>query len=96
MRPPLWKPHHQAGPATTGHCRNYAVVVSGNFCAACGQETLLHVASAREFLHELIGHYIALEGKLWKTLGLLLLRPGMLTAEYIAGRRARYVQPLRR
>lgn len=56
---------------------------------------MLHVASAREFFHEFIGHYIALEGKLWKTLALLLFRPGMLTAEYIAGRRARYVQPLR-
>jgi hypothetical protein len=82
-------------PAATGHCHNCGAAVSGNFCAACGQETVLHVASAREFLHEFIGHYIALEGKLWKTLGLLLFRPGMLTAEYIAGRRARYVQPLR-
>ncbi|MDL2357134.1 MAG: DUF3667 domain-containing protein, partial [Pseudomonadota bacterium] len=67
----------------------------GHFCAACGQETALQVASAREFLHEFIGHYIALEGKLWKTLVLLLCRPGKLTAEYIAGRRVRYVQPLR-
>jgi hypothetical protein len=82
-------------PAATGHCHNCGAAVSGNFCANCGQETVLHVASAREFLHEFIGHYVALEGKLWKTLGLLLFRPGMLTAEYIAGRRVRYVQPLR-
>jgi hypothetical protein len=84
-----------ARPAATGHCHNCGAAVSGNFCASCGQETVLHVASAREFLHEFVGHYIALEGKLWKTLALLLFRPGMLTAEYIAGRRARYVQPLR-
>ena len=82
-------------PTDTGHCHNCGAAVSGNFCAACGQETALHVASAREFLHEFIGHYVALEGKLWKTLALLIFRPGMLTAEYIAGRRARYVQPLR-
>ena len=82
-------------PTGTGHCRNCGADVSGNFCAACGQETALHVASAREFLHEFVGHYVALEGKLWKTLALLLFRPGKLTAEYIAGRRARYVQPLR-
>jgi hypothetical protein len=78
-----------------GHCHNCDAAVSGNFCASCGQETVLHVASAREFLHEFIGHYVALEGKLWKTLALLLFRPGRLTAEYIGGRRARYVQPLR-
>jgi hypothetical protein len=82
-------------PAATGRCHNCGTAASGNFCAACGQETVLHVASAREFLHEFIGHYVALEGKLWKTLALLLFRPGMLTAEYIAGRRTRFVQPLR-
>lgn len=82
-------------PLARGHCHNCGAAVSGKFCPECGQETTLHVASAREFLHEFIGHYVALEGKLWKTLALLVFRPGMLTAEYIAGRRARYVQPLR-
>lgn len=51
--------------------------------------------SAREFLHEFIAHYVALEGKLWRTLALLLFRPGALSKEYIAGRRVRYVEPLR-
>ena len=81
--------------AAPSHCHNCGATTTGNFCADCGQETTLHVASAREFLHEFIGHYVALEGKLWKSLALLLFRPGKLTTEYIAGRRARYVQPLR-
>lgn len=55
----------------------------------------MHPPSTREFLHEFIGHYVALEGKLWKSLWLLLLKPGRLTLEYIHGRRVRYVQPLR-
>lgn len=76
-------------------CANCATAVSGNFCPACGQETTLHVPSAREFLHEFVGHYVALEGKLWKTLSRLLFKPGRLTLEYLEGRRARYVQPLR-
>jgi hypothetical protein len=53
------------------------------------------IRPVREFVHEFIGHYVALEGKLWKSLGLLLFRPGRLTLEYIKGRRVRYVQPLR-
>ncbi len=77
------------------HCRNCGAAATGNYCPACGQETVLHVPSAREFLHEFIGHYVALEGKLWGTIGLLLFRPGSLTAEYIAGRRVRHIQPLR-
>lgn len=76
-------------------CANCGAAASGNFCPACGQETTLHLPSASEFLHEFVGHYVALEGKLWKTLGLLLFRPGSRTREYIEGRRVRYVQPLR-
>ena len=77
------------------NCPNCGANVSGNFCHQCGQETVLHPPSTREFMHEFIGHYVALEGKLWKSLGLLLFRPGRLTVEYIKGRRVRYVQPLR-
>jgi hypothetical protein len=83
-------PHH-----TASDCPNCEAVVSGNFCHECGQETVLHPPSTREFVHEFIGHYVALEGKLWKSLLLLLFRPGQLTLEYINGRRVRYIQPLR-
>jgi hypothetical protein len=82
---------HQAA----SDCPNCGAHVSGNFCHECGQETVLHPPSTREFVHEFIGHYVALEGRLWKSLGLLLFRPGRLTLEYIKGRRVRYVQPLR-
>lgn len=82
--------HHAASD-----CPNCGASVSGNFCHQCGQETVLHPPSMGEFLHEFIGHYVALEGKLWQTLKLLVLRPGQLTLEYMAGRRVRYVQPLR-
>lgn len=65
------------------------------FCPHCGQETTLHPPSVGEFLHEFVGHYVALEGALWKTLALLILKPGRLTREYFAGRRRQYVLPLR-
>lgn len=81
--------------ASSGACPNCFAETAGNFCHQCSQETTLHPPSAREFLHEFIGHYVALEGKLWQSLWLLLVRPGRLTLEYIQGRRVRYVQPLR-
>lgn len=82
---------HHASPA----CKNCGADAQGNFCQQCGQATHLHVPSAREFLHEFIAHYVALEGKLWKTLALLIAKPGVLTCEYIQGRRVRYLEPLR-
>lgn len=77
------------------NCLNCGTALNGNFCEECGQAARLHVPSAREFLHEFVAHYVALEGKLWQSVKLLLFKPGQLTREYIEGRRVRYVEPLR-
>jgi hypothetical protein len=76
-------------------CLNCGTAVQANFCSHCGQDTAAHMPSAGEFLHEFVGHYVALEGKLLKTLTLLLFKPGRLTRDYLEGKRARYVLPLR-
>jgi hypothetical protein len=65
------------------------------FCGDCGQETRLRAPTLLEFLQQLGGAYVSTEGALWRTLWRLLLQPGQLTLEYLAGRRKRYVLPLR-
>jgi hypothetical protein len=91
----------QAPPdAGLAPCRNCGAVPVAQtpppaFCARCGQERTLHPPTLVEFLHEFVGHYVALDGPLWRTLALLLARPGRLTREYLDGRRRRYVLPLR-
>lgn len=82
-------------PQTSGNCHNCHAPVSTTFCGTCGQKAAVHIASAHEFLHHFIGHYVALEGKLWRTLGWLIVKPGALTVEFIAGRRGRFIDPLR-
>ncbi len=81
--------------ATDHTCRNCGATTSGNYCSNCGQETRLHAPSFGEFLHEFIGHYVALEGRMWGSIKRLVFNPGLLTNEYLAGRRKRYVEPLR-
>jgi len=65
------------------------------FCSRCGESIAVHAPSAGEFLHEFVGHYVALEGKLWQTLRLLMFRPGQLTVDHNRGRRVPYINPLR-
>lgn len=90
------EPVHAHAPAhADAPCPNCNAPAPGKFCAACGESTTVHSPSAFEFVHEFVGHYVALEGKLWTTLRLLMFKPGQLTAQYLQGRRVRYVNPLR-
>lgn len=81
--------------ATCRNCGHTHAEPDAKFCANCGQETKEHLPGFWEYLHELVTHYVALEGKLWRTLWYLFTRPGFLTVEYFAGRRQRYIRPLR-
>ena len=84
--------------ASTTHCRNcgFALwVPPRKYCAQCGQATRLAVPSVREFAHEFVDHYVALDGRLFNTLKSLLFRPGQLSREYFAGRRQQYIGPLK-
>ena len=64
-------------------------------CPVCGQETRIRPPTLGEFLQQFGGAYFATEGALWRSLKLLLLKPGELTRQYLAGRRKHYVLPLR-
>lgn len=65
------------------------------FCPQCGQETNLRPPRIGEFVQQFAGAYLSTEGALWRTLVLLLSRPGELTRRYLAGQRRHYVLPLR-
>ena len=65
------------------------------FCPACGQEARVRAPRMGEFLQQFGGAYLATEGALWRTLRLLLCKPGELTARYLAGQRKHFVLPLR-
>ena len=87
-----------SSPRGPAHCLNCGAPLGEprpRFCGACGQETHVRAPRLGEFLQQFGGAYFATEGALWRTLGLLLFKPGELTARYLAGRRKHYVLPLR-
>ena len=80
---------------TATQCRNCGTPTSGRFCPECGQTSNEHVFSAREFAHDFFQRHLSPKGMLWQTLYLLMIHPGRLTVEYIAGRRVRFIAPPR-
>ena len=48
-----------------------------------------------DFVHDATHEFLHLDGKILNTLKLLVLEPGQLTREFLAGRRARYISPMR-
>lgn len=66
----------------------------GRFCPGCGQESPREL-TVRAWLAEALDELLFVDGRLPRTLKALMSRPGLLSVEWQAGRRARYVRPLR-
>jgi hypothetical protein len=87
--------HKADGSPRHVSCLNCKAPLSGTFCSQCGQRNTDHVLSLRELFHELIEVLIHADSKLWKTLRLMLIKPGEVSLEFVRGRRQSYTPPLR-
>ena len=78
-----------------GHamCLNCRTPLVGAHCHACGQAAHVH-RTLGAIGHEIAHGVFHFEGKIWRTLPLLLWRPGELTRRYVHGERVRFVSPL--
>lgn len=74
-------------------CLNCGTALIGSYCHECGQAAHVH-RTIGAFFHDLLHGVFHFEGKVWRTIPLLIWHPGQLTREYIAGRRASYVSPI--
>ncbi len=76
-------------------CPNCGAAVRGPFCHGCGQRHRSRIVTLSAFFRDAFSEYFSFDHRLWQTLGLLIRKPGLLTNEYLAGRRARYTKPFR-
>jgi hypothetical protein len=81
------------GPAA--HCDNCGALVTQKYCGACGQRLEPPVHSLWHFTQAALEDVTHADSRLWRTLAALMLKPGFLTREFFAGRRARYLPPVR-
>ena len=76
-------------------CLNCGTPLTGPFCAECGQRDIPPYPSARELVVDAFSEVSGWDGRFATTLRALIRRPGLLTREFLEGRRARYISPVR-
>lgn len=93
----VFKPRHELTPRAQepARCLNCGTVVEGRHCTQCGQSADAHVLSMKEVMGDVTHSLLHLDSRVWRTLRLLVRRPGELTREFIAGRHQLYIPPFR-
>jgi hypothetical protein len=77
------------------HCRNCETPLQGPFCAQCGQRDVDLERPVSALLSEVARETLDVDGRAMRTLWTLFRRPGLLTSEFLAGRRKHYSPPFR-
>ena len=78
-------------------CPNCSTSLLGSHCHECGQKKIdANEYSLTRFIGRAFNDFTDLESnKVFRTLSAMILRPGLLAAEYLAGRRGSYLGPLK-
>jgi hypothetical protein len=85
----------KAQPPPLPNCENCGAPMAGPFCAKCGQHAVDYRRSFRYVVLDVLDSFLSWDSKFFATIGWLIARPWHLTTEFLAGRRVRYVHPLR-
>ncbi len=76
-------------------CRNCQSSLDGEYCSTCGQRNLDLERPIWSLLGSVVKETFEVDGRAARTVKALFRHPGLLTAEFLAGRRATYSPPLR-
>lgn len=88
--------HHYADPTAPPRlCQNCAAPLTGPYCAQCGQHDVDYHRGFHHLIHDLLENVFHFEGKFFVTVAWLLAKPGRITVEFVNGRRASQLNPLR-
>jgi hypothetical protein len=82
-------------PTPQGHCQNCGAPLLGPHCYACGQPQKGLVRHFGNILGDFFDTVLNVDSRIFHTLWPLLAKPAFLSHEYFAGRRVRFVSPVR-
>jgi len=83
------------GAVSTENCLNCGEVLTGQHCSHCGQRAKVRVLSLWGLTRDVLGDLVDWDSRVWRTLRPLAFKPGLLTQDYLRGRRANYTPPFR-
>ena len=69
--------------------------MSDRYCPNCSQLNSTKNITLRDFIEEFLGSIIDYDSRLLQTVKALILRPGQITLDYVAGKRVTYTNPFR-
>ena len=75
-------------------CQNCGYEGIKKFCPECGQKNI-QLKKITQILSEFFDTFLSLDFRIFSTLKYLIFKPGFLTKEYWAGRREKFLPPLR-
>ena len=87
--------HDTRQPACTNCAYAFVPGEPDEFCPRCGQQNHPVIIGFGHMVEEFLEGVFHFDGKVFRTAGLLLFKPGELTRRYLAGQRMPYVPPLR-
>lgn len=90
-----FRPRHGETRPAGSPCANCGATLVGAWCHDCGQLAEDFHRSIVKLLGEVVEGLTHLDGRLWRTVPNLALKPGKLTRDYIHGHRAAQIPPLR-
>lgn len=76
-------------------CPNCSASLKGPYCSECGQRQTDLDRPIGDIAGEAMESFLSFDARILRTLWPLLRRPGLLTVDFLAGRRARYVHPFK-
>lgn len=79
---------------STKKCHNCSTQLIGSFCHNCGQRGVVHKVTFKETFQDIIAAIFSVDAPFIRTLQLLILNPGKLFREYLAGKRKTYYKPV--
>lgn len=90
-----WRRRSKLPAEPLTHCENCGAPLTGDFCSQCGQHAIDYRRSIFRVLLDAADSFLNWDTKFLHSMNQLLIRPWHLTNDFNAGRRARYVHPLR-